>query len=160
MGGNGTIASPLQFLNSWKEIANYLGKGVRTVQRYEHDFGLPVRRPARRAHGSVIATKIEIDAWLEAMPLREACPLRVGKGDSHLFIVEDLNASVVRMFRLCKEMVALRAELSVTRNELRNSVATLRQELRRRENPPGPPRDEVSGWQEAVPAQGASKRVH
>ncbi len=30
-------------LNSWKEIACYLGRGVRTVQRYERDLGLPVR---------------------------------------------------------------------------------------------------------------------
>jgi hypothetical protein len=36
-------AGPIQ-LNGWKEIAAYLGRSVRTVQRWEKDFGLPVRR--------------------------------------------------------------------------------------------------------------------
>ncbi len=31
-------------LNSWKEIAAYMGRGVRTVQRWERDLALPVRR--------------------------------------------------------------------------------------------------------------------
>jgi hypothetical protein len=29
-------------LNGWKEIAAYVGKGVRTVQRWEKAHGLPV----------------------------------------------------------------------------------------------------------------------
>jgi len=31
-------------LTSWKEIAAYFGIGVRTVQRWERQFGLPVER--------------------------------------------------------------------------------------------------------------------
>lgn len=31
-------------LTSWRDIARYLGKGVRTVQRWEIESGLPVRR--------------------------------------------------------------------------------------------------------------------
>ena len=31
-------------LNSWKEIADYLGRGVRTAQRWEVELHLPVRR--------------------------------------------------------------------------------------------------------------------
>src|SRR4051812_33630088 len=31
-------------LQSWKEIAAYLKRGVRTVQRWERSHGLPVRR--------------------------------------------------------------------------------------------------------------------
>lgn len=51
-------------LGSWKEIAAYLGKGVRTVQRWERQFGLPVRRPNGRREGIVYATREELDAWL------------------------------------------------------------------------------------------------
>ena len=58
-------------LSGWKEIANYLGKGVRTVQRYEGELRLPVRRPAGRARGSVLATKLELDAWVTACPIRK-----------------------------------------------------------------------------------------
>lgn len=32
-------------LGSWKEIANYFGKGVRTVQRWERQRGMPIYRP-------------------------------------------------------------------------------------------------------------------
>jgi phage terminase Nu1 subunit (DNA packaging protein) len=51
-------------LTSWKEIAQYLGKGVRTVQRWEQYFGLPVRRPNADCHHAVLALPEELDAWL------------------------------------------------------------------------------------------------
>jgi hypothetical protein len=54
-------------LTCWKDIANYLGKGVRTVQRWEQEFGLPVRRPNGIAHKSaVIAYARDLDTWLES----------------------------------------------------------------------------------------------
>lgn len=49
-------------LTGWKEIAGYLGRGVRTVQRYEVLFGLPVRRTTK---ASVIAFPHELDRWLK-----------------------------------------------------------------------------------------------
>lgn len=51
-------------LNSWKEIATYLGKGVRTVQRWEAQMGLPVRRLGRDGGEIVYALRSEIDAWI------------------------------------------------------------------------------------------------
>ena len=59
---------PPAFLSGWKEIANYLGKGVRTVQRYERELRLPVHRPNGKSAGSVIATKAELDSWVNASP--------------------------------------------------------------------------------------------
>jgi hypothetical protein len=50
-------------LSSWKEIAAYLGKGVRTVQRWERQFGLPVRRPNAKSH-VIFALPQELDAWV------------------------------------------------------------------------------------------------
>jgi TolB-like protein len=50
-------------LESWKKIAAYLGRGVRTVRRWEADEGLPVHRHMHRVLGSVYAYKSEIDAW-------------------------------------------------------------------------------------------------
>ena len=58
-------------LNSWKEIAVYLGRGVRTVQRWEHDLGLPVRRPRGKSRSAVIAMSDELDAWLRQAPASE-----------------------------------------------------------------------------------------
>jgi len=54
-----------ELLTSWKEIACYLGKGVRTVQRWEQQFGLPVRRPNEKVKGIVHATREDLDRWLE-----------------------------------------------------------------------------------------------
>jgi Tol biopolymer transport system component len=53
-------------LDSWKSIAAYLGRGVRTVQRWEREEGLPVHRLAHEKRGSVYARKDEIDAWWES----------------------------------------------------------------------------------------------
>lgn len=50
-------------LDSWKEIASYLRKDVRTVQRWEKSLGLPVRRLAQGKLGAVFAYKHELDAW-------------------------------------------------------------------------------------------------
>jgi len=50
-------------LDSWKEIAAYLGKSVRTVQRWEEQEGLPVRRLPHADRASVFAFPQELDAW-------------------------------------------------------------------------------------------------
>jgi Tol biopolymer transport system component len=50
-------------LDSWKEIATYLKRGVRTVQRWERDAGLPVHRLATEKRGAIYAYKTEIDLW-------------------------------------------------------------------------------------------------
>lgn len=50
-------------LDSWKEIAAYLDRDVRTVIRWEKKRNLPVRRlPGGQA---VFAYKAELDEWLE-----------------------------------------------------------------------------------------------
>ncbi len=49
----------------WKEIAAYFGKGVRTVQRWETQFGLPVQRPDTRSKGIVRASRKELELWLQ-----------------------------------------------------------------------------------------------
>jgi hypothetical protein len=57
-------APPPRQLTGWKEIATHLGRGVRTVQRWEHEFGLPVRRMGRDQTESVFAFVREVDEWL------------------------------------------------------------------------------------------------
>ena len=51
-------------LDSWKEIAVYLGRDIRTVQRWEQSEGLPVRRVFHKKASSVYALANELDAWL------------------------------------------------------------------------------------------------
>ena len=52
-------------LDGWKAIAAYLNRGVRTAQRWEKEYGLPVRRFGGVKSESVSADPREIDAWLE-----------------------------------------------------------------------------------------------
>ncbi len=55
-------------LDSWKTIAAYLGRDERTVQRWERQFGLPVRRLQGGRGASVYAFAVDLDAWLTANP--------------------------------------------------------------------------------------------
>ncbi|HVO12361.1 MAG TPA: tetratricopeptide repeat protein [Vicinamibacteria bacterium] len=50
-------------LDSWKEIAAYLRRGARTVQRWEREEGLPVHRLRHGTLGSVYAFPAELDQW-------------------------------------------------------------------------------------------------
>lgn len=61
-----------QPLHSWKEIAGFVGRGVRTVQRWERDLGLPVHRPQGKDHSAVLAFPEEISRWLHRTPQRSS----------------------------------------------------------------------------------------
>jgi hypothetical protein len=51
-------------LDSWKEIAAYLRRNVRTVTRWEKFKGLPVHRiPGGRRH-AVFSYREELEAWM------------------------------------------------------------------------------------------------
>ena len=63
-------ASRLQILTGWKEIANYLRRGVRTVQRYERELALPIHRPAGKSLAAVVALQTELDNWVSKSPRR------------------------------------------------------------------------------------------
>lgn len=105
-------------LSGWKDIANYLGKGVRTVQRYEVELGLPVRRPAGRSSGSVVATKAELDAWVSASPIRDVFHLSRTTSALSTSTCQEIKNGVLAMRNLRTQMADLEAEL-------RNSLALL-----------------------------------
>jgi hypothetical protein len=56
--------APPKLLNSWKEIAAYLDRGVRTVQRWEHEFRLPVHRIGKGKRSPVYAVVTELNFWI------------------------------------------------------------------------------------------------
>jgi Tol biopolymer transport system component len=59
-GGGGNEPGHLE---SWKEIAAYLKRDVRTVQRWEKRENLPVHRHIHSKLGTVYAYKAELDVW-------------------------------------------------------------------------------------------------
>jgi hypothetical protein len=52
-------------LNSWKEIAQFLRKDVKTCQRWEKDRGLPIHRLDGSVKSRVFAYPEELTAWLQ-----------------------------------------------------------------------------------------------
>ena len=60
-------------LESWGEIAAYLRRDIRTVQRWERLYSLPVRRLVIGKQGQVYAYRSELDAWVQKrQPVAEA----------------------------------------------------------------------------------------
>ncbi|HEY1612688.1 MAG TPA: hypothetical protein VGF97_03210 [Rhizomicrobium sp.] len=63
-------------LDSWKAIAQYLDRDVRSVQRWEHERGLPVYRLPGQKSSAVFAYEAELENWLRSRgndsPLAEA----------------------------------------------------------------------------------------
>ncbi len=77
--GQGDPGSTAERLDSWKEIAAYLRRGARTVQRWEREEGLPVHRLQHDKLGSVYAYKSELDAWWRSRAdLQKEAPARPG----------------------------------------------------------------------------------
>ena len=109
----------VRILNSWKEVSNYIGRGVRTVQRWEELYGLPVHRAAGRDRSAVYALSDEIDAWLRMgkmhempKPHREVTP---ESADQYRALVERTHTLVDRLRLLRRQSSELREHISRNR---------------------------------------------
>ncbi len=51
-------------LESWKEISTYLGRSVKTCQRWEIELGLPIHRLDGTPSARVFADPVELDSWV------------------------------------------------------------------------------------------------
>jgi hypothetical protein len=59
----GQSSPPSEILESWKEIAAFLGRDVRTARRWEKTLDLPVHRFQRGKLDSIFAYRNELEAW-------------------------------------------------------------------------------------------------
>lgn len=64
-GSNGATAKTVARPDSWKDIAAYFQRDIRTVQLWEKKEGLPVHRHGHKGRSSVYAYPEELDAWLQ-----------------------------------------------------------------------------------------------
>lgn len=55
--------APSDAIDSWKEIAAYLNRDVRTVMRWEQSRGMPVHRYPGDSRSAVYALRSELDSW-------------------------------------------------------------------------------------------------
>jgi len=69
------IKADNEILDSWKEIAVFLHRGVRTVQRWERMEGLPVRRHDHLKRGSVYALRSEVALWVRTRQFGRRSPV-------------------------------------------------------------------------------------
>lgn len=90
-------------LDSWKAIAEFLGRSLRTVQRWHELNGLPVHHFGG-SKGSVFAYEEEIDEWLAG--------LAEYSGISHLKAKEEQGAAR----RVSQELTAIADKLWETRS--------------------------------------------
>ena len=106
-------------LSGWKEIAHYLGRGTRTVQRWEQ-FGLPVRRPAGHSRSAVSAISTDIDGWLQHGPPAEDMPN--GTCNSVREAASALQTALSEHRRLLKQQSSLREQLANCRRDVSDIV--------------------------------------
>ena len=100
-------------LSSWKEISRYIGKSVRTVQRWERESQFPVQRP-RNGKGAVLAYADEIDAWVHSHAAR---PGTTPADPSETEQLRDLAAALqAENQQLRQELQALRVTMAMGKN--------------------------------------------
>ena len=114
-----------QILNSWKEIATYLGRGVRTVQRYERELQLPVRRVGGKSRRSVVALSQDLDTWLKYATIQKHDEL-LPQSARHLNITAE---SVADLHELRLRCAQLRAEHAKAVAKLSHSLSAMMREI-------------------------------
>ena len=112
-------------LDSWKEIATYVGRNVRTAQRWEQKEQLPVHRHQHGQQDTVYAYTAEIDRWIEerdglARNGSNAKPRTLGKAWLAVFVVAALVAGAERLAPALEELLeALAPQLAEESHALR-----------------------------------------
>lgn len=99
-------------LNSWKEIASYMGRGVRTVQRYERDFRLPVRRLGGKSRKAVLALPQDLDAWLRSASLGELDDDRVVRSFAVISAVRQSISRGTNLREQCHQLCAAHSQVT------------------------------------------------
>lgn len=113
---------PASVLSGWKEIASYLGKGVRTVQRYENSQALPVRRPSRKMRAAVIATKADLARWVAAHPNLDGAADQCSVTSP---AVDELRRNLEEFGRLRKVNAGWRQGLAESRQALKETLKSI-----------------------------------
>jgi hypothetical protein len=121
---------PLQ-VHSWKEIAAYMGRSIRTVQRMEK-FGLPVRRITTSVKASVSADSRDIDIWLASA---RAHGVANAQSAEQIFLRGSLKEALSMSRALRKEMVKLREERRQDMIVLKDLVQQLKRTMAATEGP-------------------------
>jgi hypothetical protein len=113
------MSNERKILKSWKEIASYLGVGIRTAQRWTTLRGLPVRRPSAARGSAVLGFSDDIDRWLRSPKARTHEPFEG-------MIATDLLTSRPSRPRLLEREVEILLEIGALIAQLDNQNDVLR----------------------------------
>jgi TolB-like protein len=142
-----TNSNPEDRLDSWKEIAAYLRRDVRTVQRWEKKEGLPVHRHQHDKLGSIYASRAELAAWFNtrqqaspgvaAKKASDKTKLAVlpfqnlsGRSDDDYFsngLTEEMITQITRMQPA--ELVVIASATAEHYDSTRNSLQQMKRDL-------------------------------
>jgi TolB-like protein len=85
-------------LDSWKEIAGYLGRSVKTCRRWEHELGLPVHRLEESPKARVFAYPAELDQWVKTTQKSDEIQVkkqRLSRNKSLLYVFSAVLIAIV-----------------------------------------------------------------
>ena len=148
-----------QALTSWKEIAQYLSRGIRTVQRWEAELGLPVHRRDGKKRGCVVALRSELDAWLKACPFNEQGVLQPGNPQLQQIEIDLPNTQPATSSPVVLESRLLRQSLGRARKGLSEAVKGMTESCRRLEPGTSMAAEERRLWSTVQDDSGACPRV-
>ena len=104
-----------QRLNSWKEIAAYFDRDVRTAQLWEKKESLPVHRHEHNARASVYAYSSELDKWLRNRVHKELSKLPLSRTLAELDVNPEISPRpdhpVRVFFRVCAAVATVAAAI-------------------------------------------------
>jgi hypothetical protein len=120
--------APEEILSGWKEIAQYLGKGVRTAQRSAKQLGLPVRRVSGKHNGSVMTSKSDLNSWMRSSPTQQESFNKEARSVM-AYLSAELAKGPHRRALQGAVTVALRKELKKDIREIHESILKIRQQL-------------------------------
>jgi hypothetical protein len=127
-----------QMLNSWKEIASFLDRGVRTVQRWEQELQLPVHRIGKGKRSPVYALVPELKFWVATSGINSVSVPQRHAGEKTLTLVKQNSDSPLevshRLMSQSLELVRAVAEASVRQQRqaemLRKHLQQMKSRLR------------------------------
>lgn len=110
---SGNLSEKGKILDSWKEIAAYLNRNVRTCQVWEHEHGLPIHRLEGSSRGRVFTYTSELDAWREAKG-RLPAPAQTPNGGGEAGRRSLLSGTAARIWPIrARVLIALTAAVAL-----------------------------------------------
>jgi hypothetical protein len=113
----------IEIFNGWEGYSEIPGKQRSQCATYERELRLPIRRPAGKTRGAVLAFKAKIDSWVKTSPCEGL--RRSVLAIENRAMLRALTQETMQMRRVREETVHLRKELTAAREELRATTEFL-----------------------------------